>query len=158
MGMSNLSIDLAKLIDRRSFMLGMITSFGECVAGECKKAAFSPPFYPDDYIYLKVEAERIAREQNINIWYEENIDIPEETRVNWFVLYKFPEVLDEYLEIRNKGYNPAWDFDKFREFLSYGIVWGEGSEKVHPKMREKETIMDTVSRVLFKPGEWPPKK
>ena len=55
-----MSVDLAKMIDRKSFMLGMITAFGECIAGEAKKCAFSPPFYPDDYFILKTEAERIA--------------------------------------------------------------------------------------------------
>ena len=36
-------------IDRRSYILGMITAFAECVANESKKLALSPPFYPTDY-------------------------------------------------------------------------------------------------------------
>jgi hypothetical protein len=152
------SIDLARYIDRKSFMLGMITAFAECVAGECKRAAFSPPFYPEDYPILLPEAEKIAEEQGLHLWLEENEDISEDVRVKWFVIYKFPEVLEEYKAIRAKGFNPAWEFDKFREFLSYGIVWGENAERVKPAMRQEETIMGTVSRILFEPGEWPPKK
>lgn len=144
--------------DRKSFMLGMITAFAECIAGECKKCAFSPPFYPEDYEILKPEAVRIAKEQGIHLWLEENNDIKEDFRVHWWIMYKFPEILKEYQAIREKGFNPAWEFDKFRNLLSYGIVWGEGADKVIPKMREKETIMGTVSRILFKPGDWPLKK
>lgn len=153
----NKSIDLAKLIDRKSFILGMMTAFSECVAGECKKAALSPPFYPDDYFILLNEVKKITEEQGLNIWYEENLDIPEKVRVNWFVIYKFPEVLEEYKEIRKQGFNPAYEFDKFREFLSYGIVYAENSNMVKPKMRKKE-ITGTATRILFNPGEWPPKK
>ena len=64
-------------IDRRSYILGMITAFAECVANECKKAALSPPFYPEDYDAVVSEAGRIAREQGIFLWYDENPDIPE---------------------------------------------------------------------------------
>ena len=35
-------------IDRKSFILGMVTAFAECIANESKKAALSPPFYPED--------------------------------------------------------------------------------------------------------------
>ena len=59
MNRSSISVDHAGMIDRKSFMLGMMTAFGECIAGEAKKCAFSPPFYPEDYYDLKVEAERI---------------------------------------------------------------------------------------------------
>ena len=73
-------------IDRRSSILGMMTAFAECIANECKKVAFSPPFYPQDYDVLLSEAENIAREQGIYLWYEKNLDIPETIRLNWFVL------------------------------------------------------------------------
>lgn len=146
------------LIDRKAFMLGMITAFAECIAGECKRCAFSPPFYPEDYEILKPEAERIAKEQGIHLWFEENKDIKEDFKIHWWIMYKFPKVLEEYQAIREKGFNPVWEFDKFRNLLSYGHVWGEWADKVIPKMREKETIMGTVSRILFKPGDWPLKK
>jgi len=54
-----------KTIDRRSFILGMITAFAECVANECKRAALSPPFYPEDYETVVAEAENIAKDQGI---------------------------------------------------------------------------------------------
>ena len=145
-------------INRHSFILGMMTAFAECVAGECKKCAFSPPFYPEDYELIKPEAEKIAKEQSIHLWFEENQDIKEDFRVHWWIMYKFPEVLEEYQAIRAQGFNPAWEFDKFRNLLSYGTAWGEGADKVITKMREEETIMNTVARILFKPGDWPLKK
>ena len=155
--MGNLSVgkDLSEVIDRKPFILGMITAFAECLAYECKKAAFSPPFLPEDYETVHHEAEKIAREQGIYLWYEENEDIPAEKRVNWFVMYKYSEVLDEYKRLRKRGYNPAWDLAKFYEFLSYGIVWGKDADKVISKIREKKAQEDTVSRILFSSGDWP---
>ncbi len=149
------SIDLAKLIDRRSFMLGMMTAFGECLAGEAKRCAFSPPFYPEDYHTLKTEAERIAGELGIGLWLEENDEIDEAHRVQWWVMYKFPEVLDEYHVLRAQGFNPAYEFDRFRDLLSYGFAFGENAETVRGRLREKTETMDTVTRVLFQPGDWP---
>ena len=83
-------------IDRYSFIYGMIAAFGECVAQEVKKVAFSPPFPPSDLKLLEEEAERIMREQGLSYCLEENPDIPEDERVYWWVLYKFPEVRDVY--------------------------------------------------------------
>jgi len=151
-------VDLSELIDRKSFILGMIAAFAECLTYECKKAAFSPPFYPEDYEIVRPQAEEIAQEQGIYLWYEKNLDIPENARVNWFVMYKFPEVLDEYKNIRDQGFNPAWHLEKFYDLLSYGIVWGKAADNVIPKIREKRITGDTVSRVLFKRGAWPPLK
>jgi hypothetical protein len=98
-------------IDRKSFILGMVTAFAECVANECKKAALSPPFYP--------------------------------------------EVLEEYQDFRKQGFNPALNFKDFPNFLSYGTVWGQGSENVIPAVRERRTTIDTCATVLLKPGDWP---
>ena len=147
-------------IERKSYILGMMTAFAECLAYESKKAAFSPPFYPQDYPAIRSESERIANEQGISLWYEKNIDIPPSKRVNWFVMFKYSEVLDEYLLLREQGYNPAWDLDRFSKLLSYGTVWGKGAEKVVPAMRQKIAGegMPTVSRLLFKPGVWPIKR
>ena len=149
------SIDLAKVIDRRSFMLGMMTAFGECVVGETKKCAFSPPFYPEDYYFLKTEAERIADELSIFLWLEENNEIQEENRIMWWVMYKFPEILEEYHSLRAQGFNPAYEFNKFGNLLSYGYAFGENSENVNPRIRKEEDAMGTVTRVLFQPGDWP---
>ncbi len=155
MGMFDDSIDLAKVIDRRAFMLGMMTAFGECIAGETKKCGFSPPFYPDDYYSLKIEAERIAKELGISLWLEENKEIREENRVMWWVMYKYPEILDEYHAIRAEGFNPAYEFDKFSDLLSYGYAFGDNAENVKPVIRKEEDTMGPVTRILFRPGDWP---
>ena len=142
-------------IDRKSFILGMVTAFAECVANECKKAALSPPFYPDDYKTVLQEVESISKDQGIFVWYEENLDIPEKKRLNWFVLYKYPEVLEEYQYLRKRGFNPALNFKEFSSFLSYGTVWGKGAENVIPEVRERRVTTDTYATVLLKPGDWP---
>ena len=80
MSLSN-SMRADKSIDRKSFILGMITAFAECVANECKKIALSPPFYPADYHTVVSEAQQIAKDQAISLWYEENGDIPENKRL-----------------------------------------------------------------------------
>ena len=91
---------------------------------------------------------------------EENPDIPEDERVYWWVLYKFPEVRNEYEyeRLRQKGLNPAWEFEAFKELLSYGTAWGPGHEKVVPKIRKEASPMDPVMRILFKDGGWPVKR
>ena len=155
MGDFSVGTDSSEVIDRKAFIVGMIAAFAECLAYECKKAAFSPPFLAEDYEAVHDEAEKIAKEQGIYLWYEENVDIPAEKRVNWFVMYKYPEVLDEYKRLRKQGYNPAWDLEKFYGFLSYGIVWGKDADKVIPKIRGKKAQEDTVSRILFSSGGWP---
>ena len=155
MGSSRRSSLSESSIDRKSFMLGMITAFAECLAGEAKKLAFSPPFYPEDYKRLRAEAERICQEQGIFLWHEKNADLPAKKRVQWLVLFKFPEVLDEYKKLRQEGLNPALHFEKFTALLSYGSVWGKKADKVVPAMREKRPVLDTVARILLKPGDWP---
>ena len=149
------AINSPESIDRKSYILGMITAFAECVTNECKKVALSPPFYPEDYDTVVSEAEKIADDQGILLWYEENLDIPESRRLNWFVLYKFPDMLDEYRSLRGRGYNPAWHFAKFTDLLSYGTAWGEGAETVVTGMRQRKNTKDTFARVLLKPGDWP---
>jgi hypothetical protein len=136
-------------IDRGSFILGMMTAFAECLANECKKMAFSPPFYPEDYEPIRAEAEKIAQEQGIHLWYEANPDLPEDNKVHWLVMYKFPEVLDEYKALREKGQNPYTDLDVFGGILSYGTVWGKNADNVMPQMRDIREIKDTVSRILL---------
>lgn len=143
------------MIDRTSFMLGMMTAFGECVAGETKKCAFSPPFYPGDLAALKPEAERIAAELGLGLWLEENPEIRAGNRVLWWVMYKFPEILEQYRAIRAQGFNPAFEFDRFGPLLSYGLAFGSNAEQVIPRMRKKTDTMETVTRILFRAGDWP---
>ncbi len=149
------TVDASDLIDRKSYILGMITAFAECVTNECKMIALSPPFYPEDYDPVVSAAEKIANDQGILLWYEENLDLPESRRLNWFVLYKFSDMLDEYRKLRNQGYNPAWHFAKFSDLLSYGTAWGEGADAVVTRMRQPKKTKDTFARVLLKPGDWP---
>lgn len=143
-------------IDRPAFILGMITAFAECVTNECKKIAFSPPFYPRDYDGIKAEAHAIAADLGVYLWLEPNPDLSTETPLQWLVIYKFDEVLQEYRQLRSKGLNPALDFDAFHELLSYGTVWGDGAKAVAPKMREIRPLKEAFARILLNPGDWPP--
>ena len=145
-------------IDRKSFILGMMTAFAECVANECKKISLSPPFYPADYDTVVSEAKKIAEDQGILIWYEDNLDIPENRRLNWFVLYKFSDMLAEYRHLRGQGFNPAWHLAKFSDLLSYGMAWGDGSDAVVAGMRQRKITKDTFARILLNPGDWPIQK
>ncbi len=71
------------------------------------------------------------------------------------MLFKYPEVLEEYKKLRQEGFNPTLHFEKFMSLLSYGTVWGKKADKVVPRMREKRPVLDTVARILLKPGDWP---
>jgi hypothetical protein len=145
-------------IDRRGFILGMITAFCECVGNECKQAALSPPFYGEDLAEVQAEAERIAGEQGVHLWLDENADIPQDHRLTWYLIYKFPETRDEYLRLRRRGLNPVWDFGDFWKILSYGTVWGENADRVVPRIREARRAEETVARILLRPEDWPPPK
>ncbi len=145
-------------VDRVSFILGMMTAFGECVAGEAKRLALSPPFFPDDLPKLSEEAQIMAEEQDLKLFLEVNQEMREEDRVLWWVMYKFDEELDHYLELRQLGWNPAWDFDEFRELLGYGLVYGEGAMRIKPRMRKETNGMDPVTRIVFPDGGWPVQK
>jgi hypothetical protein len=101
------------------------------------------------------QAERIADDQGICLWYDENLDIPESRRLNWFVMYKFSDMLEEYRKLRGRGYNPAWHFAKFSDLFSYGTAWGEGADAVVTKMRQRKNTKDTFARILLKAGDWP---
>lgn len=143
----NKDIDLTGVIDRKSFALGMITAFCECINGECKKIALSPPMYPNDYYRFKSDAEKVITLHGLNFYYEENKDLDEDRRMNWWVIYKFEDALDEYLQLRNEGYNPLNDFDKFRGVLSYGTAYADGANQLQSKMRDNTrhgTVSDKV--------------
>ena len=71
------------------------------------------------------------------------------------MLFKFPELLEEYKKLRQEGFNPALHFESFLGLLSYGTAWGKKADKVVPRMREKRPVLDTVARILLKPGDWP---
>ena len=143
-------------IDRGSFILGMTTAFCECVAGECKRAAFTPPCTPQDAALVKDEVERIITEQGCLYHFEENPELPEESRVCWWVIAKFEDVLAGYRALRGRGLNACWEFGAFAPYLGYNLAFGEGADKVKPRRREEKRGVDTVGRVLFPNGGWPP--
>ena len=106
-------------MDKRSFVMGMITAFSECVAGGCKRLALSPPLTHEDYISFAEEAEAIIEKHGLLHYHEENLDLPEEDRFEWIIIVLKQETLDEYLSVRNQGYNPARSLEPFFNVLSY---------------------------------------
>ena len=142
-------------IDRASFILGMITAFAECVSNEAKKLAFSPPFYPEDYDEVRDKAEDIANDLSVHVWLEQNEDLSLKKPLYWLGIYKFPEVLDTYQQLRARSLNPAQHFENFSELLSYGSVWGEGADSVSPRIRENRPQKDVFASILLDPGDWP---
>ena len=144
-------------IDRASFILGMITAFAECITNEAKKLAFSPPFYAEDYDEIKDEVEVIARDLSVHVWLERNEDLSLEKPLYWLVIYKFPEAMAAYRQLRARSLNPALHIEHFFELLSYGSVWGEGADKVVHKIREVRPQADVFARILLAPEDWPVK-
>ncbi len=112
--------------DRRSFILGMITAFCECVAGGCKRLALSPPLRRADYEDVAGEAFRIIDAHGLMHLHEENTDLPEDARFDWILIAARQSVLDRYLALRREGYSPAVSLAPFAELLSY-----DPAESVH---------------------------
>ena len=112
--------------DKRSFILGMITAFCECVAGGCKRLALSPPLAQADYTEISAEACLIIEKHGLLHYHEENLDQPEGSRFDWILIAARQETLDQYLALRREGYSPAVSLAPFSELLSYNP-----SESVH---------------------------
>ena len=106
-------------LDKRSFILGMITAFSECVAGGCKRLALSPPLTRADYEAVGAEAEEIIRKHGLLHYREENGDRPEKGRFEWILIAGKRETLDAYLALRGKGFSPVDSLAPFAELLSY---------------------------------------
>lgn len=113
-------------MDKRSFVMGMITAFSECVAGGCKRLALSPPLTHEDYISFSAEAEDIIEKHGLVHYHEENLDLPEDERFDWILIALKQETIDEYISIHKKGYSPAQSLEPFWGVLSY-----DPSESVH---------------------------
>lgn len=113
-------------LDRRSFILGMVTAFSECVAGGCKRLALSPPLSRDDYRMVAAEAEEIIEKHGLLHYHEENLDRPEAVRFDWILIAGKRETIDRYLSLREQGYSPMDSLAPFSELLSY-----DPSESVH---------------------------
>lgn len=108
-----------KTPDKRSFILGMVTAFSECVAGGCKKLALSPPMSREDYAMVSAEAEEIIRKHGLLHYHERNLDRPEETRFEWILIFAKQDTLDRYLRLREQGLSPADSLAPFADLLSY---------------------------------------
>ncbi len=105
--------------DKRSFILGMITAFCECVAGGCKRLALSPPLEKADYDLTAEEACALIESHGLLHYHEENADLPEERRFDWILIAAREETLEQYLSLRRQGFSPAVSLAPFSELLSY---------------------------------------
>ncbi len=106
-------------LDRRSFILGMITAFCECVAGGCKRMALSPPLSAKDYEAVSEEAYEIIDKHGLLYYHEMNMDQPDNLRFNWIVIARRQQTLDDYLSLRMQGFSPVQSLAPFSELLSY---------------------------------------
>ena len=107
------------IIDKRSFVLGMITAFCECITGGCKQLALSPPLSHPDFEMVKDEAYALIDKHGLIYYHEENHDRPEEIRFDRIVIAGKVETLSAYLALRDLGYNPADSLEPFHKILSY---------------------------------------
>ena len=106
-------------LDKRSFILGMITAFCECVAGGCKRLALSPPLTRRDYEAVARDAGEIIRKHGLLQYHETNADQPEDIRLEWILIAGRQETIDRYLALREKGLSPMASLAPFSELLSY---------------------------------------
>lgn len=107
------------MLDKRSFILGMVTAFSECVAAGCKQLALSPPLTGEDYASVAKEANKIIEKHGLIHYHEKNPDLPVEKRFEWILIARRQETIDRYLELRGSGCNPADSLVPFSELLSY---------------------------------------
>lgn len=105
--------------DKRSFILGMITAFCECVAGGCKRLALSPPLRPVDFEEIRDEAYRLIENHGLIHYHERNLDMPEDQRFEWILIAAKDETIEEYLRICEAGNSPARSLKPFFGVLSY---------------------------------------
>lgn len=107
------------MLDKDSFILGMVTAFSECVAGGCKRLALSPPLTAEDYDRVGPEAERIIERHGLIHYHEKNEDLPPAERFEWILIAGQPETIEGYLALRKAGHSPARSLKPFFELLSY---------------------------------------
>ena len=106
-------------MDKRSFALGMITAFCECVAGGCKRLALSPPLTAREYAALEEEARALIARHGLICYHERNEDLPEAERFEWLLIAARRETIEQYLALREAGASPARSLAPFAELLSY---------------------------------------
>ena len=106
-------------LDRRSFILGMVTAFSECVAGGCKRLALSPPLDAEALAEAGAEACAIIEKHGLLSMLERNEDVPEDRRFAWILIAGKQETLDAYRALREAGFSPAESLAPFSDLLSY---------------------------------------
>ena len=112
------------MMDKRSFVLGMVTAFSECVAGGCKRLALSPPLSPADFAQFGEEAAALIARHGLISYHEENADLPEAERFDWLLIAAQQETIDQYKALREAGYSPARSLKPFSDLLSYDPAQG----------------------------------
>ena len=112
-------VSMSEYPDKRSFILGMLTAFSECVAGGCKRLALSPPLVHEDYEMICDEANKLIEKHGLIHYHEENLDQPEDKRFDWILIAGKQETIGSYLELRRQGTSPVKSLKPFYELLSY---------------------------------------
>ena len=107
------------IVDKLSFICGMVTAFSECVAAGAKPIALSPPMARSDFLMARDACARIIEAHGLRWYHEENRDLPPDSRRDWMILYARDEALAEYLALRTLGHNPMRDIAPFAHVLGY---------------------------------------
>jgi hypothetical protein len=97
--------EISQQIDERSFRLGVISAFSEVVAAGVKKLALSSAMKPLEMDSLMEEAERIAKENGVKLYREEDFLVtdlfPESVTEGKHVLLIYLDpVKDEYMALK----------------------------------------------------------
>ena len=106
-------------LDKRSFVLGMITAFCECVASGCKRLALSPPLSPAEYEALREEACEIIEKHGLLYDHETNPELEEKERFEWILIAARQDTISAYHRLREQGLSPARSLAPFASLLSY---------------------------------------
>ena len=109
----------SETLDKRSFILGMVTAFSECVAGGCKRLALSPPLTAENYDRVWEEANEIIEKHGLVHYHERNLDKPEDGRWEWILIAGREETIEAYLSLRAQGLSPMDSLAPFSALLSY---------------------------------------
>ena len=109
----------SETLDKRSFILGMVTAFSECVAGGCKRLALSPPLTAEDYDRVWEEANEIIEKHGLVHYHERNLDKPEDGRWEWILIAGKQDTIEAYLSLRAQGLSPMDSLAPFSALLSY---------------------------------------
>ena len=112
-------ITVKPALDKRSYILGMITAFCECVAGGCKRLALSPPLRREDYETVATEAMDLIEKHGLLHYHEENLDRPEAERFDWILIAGKRETIERYLALRREGFSPVDSLAPFSDLLNY---------------------------------------